>query len=78
MSNLEDETRKWQKKLEQKESKINPKSKEGEDFVKNIKAYLSDSYHFQEKDDYVRAFESVVWAWAWFEIGKDYGFIDVE
>ncbi|PTD94578.1 DUF357 domain-containing protein [archaeon SCG-AAA382B04] len=78
MEELEQETEKWQKKLKKKEPKFSPKIQDGEDFVENIKAYLEDSYHFREEDDYVRAFESIIWAWAWFEIGRDYGFIDVD
>ncbi|MCK5234032.1 MAG: DUF357 domain-containing protein, partial [Candidatus Aenigmarchaeota archaeon] len=34
-----------------------------------------DTNHFLEKKDYVRAFEAVVWAWAWLEIGKEVGAI---
>ena len=68
---LESETRKWIGKLEPLAGRI-----EGDrDFVSNIKAYLSDSKHFLEKGDRVRAFEAVVWAWAWYEIGIDKGFI---
>lgn len=46
-------------------------------FVENIKAYISDSRYFLEKGDLVRAFECVVWAWAWLEIGRDFGFLEV-
>jgi uncharacterized protein len=45
---------------------------EGEErFLENISAYLSDSRYFLEKGDLIRAFESVVWAWAWMEIGLE-------
>ncbi len=44
-----------------------------EDFVRNIKAYISDARHFLEKEDLIRAFEAVIWAWAWYEIGKEIG-----
>jgi len=36
--------------------------------LKNIDAYLSDSKYFLEKNDLIRAFEAVIWAWAWMEI----------
>ncbi|MCK4550512.1 MAG: DUF357 domain-containing protein [Candidatus Aenigmarchaeota archaeon] len=48
----------------------------GEEFLVNINAYMSDTNHFKEKKDYVRAFEAVVWAWAWIEIGKEAGFLE--
>ncbi len=60
---LKEETEKWLDKI--KKIKF-----EGEkDFVRNIKAYISDSEYFLEKGDLIRAFECVVWAWAWLEIG---------
>lgn len=42
-----------------------------ERFMENISAYLSDSRYFLEKGDLIRAFESVIWAWAWMEIGLE-------
>ena len=48
----------------------------GEEFLTNINAYMSDTNHFKEKEDFVRAFEAVVWAWAWLEIGKEAGFLE--
>ncbi len=48
----------------------------GEEFLVNINAYMSDTNHFKEKEDFVRAFEAVVWAWAWLEIGKEAGFLE--
>ena len=64
-----EEIQKWQKKLEP----MLPNLEENE-FTTNIKAYYSDSSHFLENGDYVRAFEAIVWAWAWYEIGRDYIF----
>ncbi|MCK5474169.1 MAG: DUF357 domain-containing protein [Candidatus Aenigmarchaeota archaeon] len=49
----------------------------GEEFLVNINAYMSDTNHFKEKEDFVRAFEAVVWVWAWLEIGKDAGFLEI-
>ena len=65
------ETEKWLKKAEKEFSKITPSGKKGEEFAKNIAAYLNDTKYFSEKHDYVRAFEAVIWAWAWIEIGRD-------
>jgi len=50
-------------------------NRKGEEFLRNINAYISDSEYFLEKRDLVRAFECVVWAWAWLEIGLDIGIL---
>ncbi len=42
-----------------------------EHFLENISAYICDSRHFLEAGDLIRAFEAVVWAWAWMEIGLE-------
>ncbi len=68
---LKSETLRWLEKIEFIEFK-------GEkEFVENIKAYISDSKFFLKKGDLIRAFECVIWAWAWLEIGRDYGFLEV-
>ena len=64
---LESETTKWLEKLKTVEM-------DGDRaFVENIKAYISDAGHFLKNRDMIRAFEAVIWAWAWYEIGKDIG-----
>lgn len=66
---LREETKKWLEKLEDKLREI-----EGERrFLENIKAYAKDCKYFLEKSDLIRAFECVVWAWAWLEIGLEVG-----
>ncbi len=40
-------------------------------FMENISAYICDSRYFLETGDLIRAFEAVVWAWAWMEIGLE-------
>jgi hypothetical protein len=47
-------------------------------FSENISAYLRDSEYFLENEDLVRAFEAVVWAWAWMEIGLELGILHKE
>jgi len=74
-SQLISETEKWLKKAEAEFKKTKPNEKRGEEFSKNIAAYLNDTKYFSEKKDYVRAFEAVIWAWAWIEIGKDTGIL---
>lgn len=68
------ETKKWLKKIEA--LKITPKDDKGEGYKTNIEAYISDSKHFLENEDYVRAFEAVIWAWAFLEISKDLRLIE--
>lgn len=64
---LRAETLKW---LELAESLFAAVS--GDDhFLENIAAYIKDSNYFLEKGDLIRAFEAVVWAWAWMEIGLE-------
>jgi hypothetical protein len=41
------------------------------DFLKNINAYIKDCKYFLGRGDLIRAFEAVIWAWAWLEIGKE-------
>ena len=36
-----------------------------------MRAYVSDCRHFLEKEDPVRAFECVIWAWSIFELCLD-------
>ena len=66
---LIEETEKIRKKLAEKLPHIQPENSLGREFLKNIHAYVKDSEYFQKEDDLVRAFECVVWAWAWLEIG---------
>ncbi|RLJ00723.1 MAG: DUF357 domain-containing protein [Candidatus Aenigmatarchaeota archaeon] len=66
---LKTETEKWLSKIEEKN--IIAKTEKGEEFKKNIEAYISDSKHFTEKGDCVRAFEAIIWAWAFLEISED-------
>ncbi|AGK61898.1 Uncharacterized protein conserved in archaea [Archaeoglobus sulfaticallidus PM70-1] len=66
---LRKETEKWKAKIEEKMKNVSG----DEDFLRNIRAYILDSTYFLEKGDLVRAFECIVWAWAWLEIGEIVG-----
>jgi hypothetical protein len=61
------ETQKWLKRAEDLFARISG----DEHFLENISAYICDSRHFLEAGDLIRAFEAVVWAWAWMEIGLE-------
>ncbi len=66
---LRAETEKWLEKAESLFSEVSGK----EQFMDNISAYISDSKYFLNKEDLIRAFEAVIWAWAWLEIGLETG-----
>jgi hypothetical protein len=70
------ETQKWLKNIEA--LKITPKTDKGKEYKTNIEAYVKDSKYFLEKKDYVRAFEAVIWAWAFLEISKDLELVSVQ
>jgi hypothetical protein len=65
--NLEAETRKWLVKAEDLFAAVSGE----EHFRENISAYIHDSHYFLENGDLIRAFEAVIWAWAWMEIGLE-------
>ena len=73
MSNLSEdlrrETEKWLKKI--KKLRLEEKNEKGKMFKKNIEAYISDSQYFLEKNDLIRAFEAVIWAWTFLEISQE-------
>lgn len=70
---LRKETIKWQERAEQIYSRISNRDIR---FAQNVAAYLSDSHHFLSQGDLIRAFEAVIWAWAWMEIGKEMGILE--
>ena len=72
---LKEETLKWLERIEEEMEYISAAG-ESDDFITNISAYISDSKYFLEKSDLIRAFEAVIWAWAWLEIGLKLGLLD--
>lgn len=73
---LRDQTDTWRGRLDRALDEANAADERGHRFLENIRAYRSDCVHFEEEGDLVRAFEAIVWAWAWLEIGADIGAID--
>ncbi|MCS7119289.1 MAG: DUF357 domain-containing protein [Archaeoglobaceae archaeon] len=67
------ETKKWIERLKERLSEV----KGDKRFIRNIKAYFDDSNYFLDKGDFIRAFECIVWAWAWLEIGLEVGKIEI-
>ena len=72
---LRAETDKWLTRIKEKRSSVTLKDSSREEFLKNMDAYISDSSHFLEKGDLIRAFEAVIWAWALLELGLREGFL---
>lgn len=75
---LNEEIDKWTGKISKELEDTEAYVVKGDEFLRNIKAYVSDSGHFREKGDLVRSFEAIIWAWAWLEIGKETGFLKKE
>jgi len=75
---LKAETKKWLERLKKKKEGIKARNKKGEEFVRNIDAYTSDAVYFLNNRDLVRAFECVVWAWAWLEIGAELELLELK
>ena len=71
-TDLRNETLKWLGKAEHLFGRVSPKDNR---FAENTAAYISDSRHFLDNGDLIRAFEAVIWAWAWMEIGKEIGLL---
>lgn len=71
------ETTKWGDRLARALKGATAAGPEGEAFLENIRAYQDDAEHFVSESDLVRAFECVVWAWAWLEIGARESRLDV-
>jgi len=69
--NLVAETRKWLERLEKKAKTVKSTGKMSEEHMKevirNMNAYISDCKHFMEIDDWVRAYEAVIYAWGIYE-----------
>ena len=68
---LRKETEKWLVRIRKEIKKIELVDKGKEDLIENIQAYVKDCEYFLKKNDLIRAFESVIWAWSWIEILKE-------
>lgn len=64
MTELREETEKWLQRIKEKRSSVILRDEKAKEHLKNLDAYISDSQHFLEKGDFIKAFEAVVWAWA--------------
>ena len=69
---LEEETNKWLKKLEQRVEERDSSVEQ----MENVEAYRDDTRHFLEEEDYIRAWESVIYAWGILETLERLGKFD--
>jgi hypothetical protein len=73
---LREETQKWKTKIEEEAKFAKPVNQRGQEFLDVVRSYSEDSRYFTGKGDLVRAFEAIVWAWAFYEIGKKIGILE--
>lgn len=66
----------WRDRLDAALDEAEPQTEQGDAFLENVRAYRDDTDHFESKGDLVRAFEAIVWAWSWLEIGARIDAID--
>ena len=72
---LKQETEKWLKRIKAERKKIALVDDDKENIINNIDSYISDSEHFLQKNDLIRAFEAVTYAWGILETIKNLGII---
>ncbi len=75
---LKKEVEKWLEKIEKEIKGVRVLDKTRSGFLKNINAYIKDCKYFLEKGDLIRAFEAIIWAWSWLEIGKELKILSVQ
>ena len=75
---MREETIKMLEKIEPLIDKIEVNDEKGEEMLENMKAYIADSKHFLGKENYLKSFEAIVWAWAILEICEELGIFKVE
>ena len=78
MEKLQEETLKMLEKIEPMINKIDVVGDKGEEMLENAKAYVSDSKHFLKEKDFIRAFESVVFAYGILETCEELGIFKIE
>ncbi len=69
------ETKKWLEKIKAERENITLADSQRPEFLENIDAYISDSEFFLEHEEYIEAFEAIIWSWAYLTIGKDLGIL---
>lgn len=75
---LKEETEKWLVRIVELIDKADAVDSRGEEFLKNINAYIADCRYFLGKSDFIRAFECVVHAWAVLETCRELDVLRIE
>jgi hypothetical protein len=78
MEKLQEETLKMLKRIEPLIDKIELVDDKGEEMLTNMKAYIADSKHFLHQQDFIKAFESIVFAYGILETCEDLGVFKIE
>lgn len=75
---LKEETENWLERMENKKESVKARkeTKEVKNSIKNIEAYIKDCRHFLGEEDYIRAFEAVVYAWGILETLERTGLVE--
>ena len=73
---LRKETEKWLGRIKKILGKVELLDEGKKNMIENVHAYVKDCEYFLGRNDLVRAFESVIWAWAWLEILKELGVVN--
>ncbi len=66
---IRSETLKWLDKIKNTKIEEIEENRIAKEIKENIKAYIKDTEYFLGRNMLIEAFESIVWAWAWLEIG---------
>jgi len=65
----EEEILKWLAKIKKELKDVKAKNEKGEEYLKNINAYVNDCEHFLKQHDLVVAWELISFAWGLLEGG---------
>lgn len=72
----EEEILKLLSRIERELKDVKATKKKGKEFLENISAYVKDCRYFLQKGELVLSFETVVWSWAYLEIGRELKLIE--
>lgn len=78
MEKIKEEILKMLEKIEPLIAKIEIIDDKGEEMLTNMKAYISDSKHFLKNENFLKSFESIVFAYGILETCIELGVFKVE
>lgn len=71
------QTKKWLEKAKKELQNVELKDEAHADSFRNMKNYIKDCSYFMEKNDWVRAFEAVIYAYGILDTLKRLGIVEV-